>query len=187
MTVKEIFELRRQGRIEEAYEAIRPMYAVHKGHYTSLCMFWTASDILKKHLKEGRTDEALKIFKALVRMLPNVDDSSGMVHATVIDLALRLGEATTAFSLLDFTNLLKLTERDFQPTTSKEGFTFAPLATRMLTQVFTALQKQPTVDNALQAMPLLEAAAKHAPNDPESLRLKDAIRKIIDDSQAPQP
>ena len=28
MTVQEIFELRRQGRVEEAYEAIRPMYAV---------------------------------------------------------------------------------------------------------------------------------------------------------------
>ena len=32
MTVKEVFELRKQGKIEEAYEAIRPMYAVHKGN-----------------------------------------------------------------------------------------------------------------------------------------------------------
>ena len=48
MTVKEIFDLRKQGKIEEAYEAIRPMYAVHQGKYTTLCMFWTASDILKK-------------------------------------------------------------------------------------------------------------------------------------------
>lgn len=39
MTVKEIFELRKQGRIEEAYEAIRPMYAAHRGRYTTLCMF----------------------------------------------------------------------------------------------------------------------------------------------------
>ena len=40
MTVKEIFELRKQGRIEEAYEAIRPIYATHKGRYTTLCMMW---------------------------------------------------------------------------------------------------------------------------------------------------
>lgn len=45
MTVKEVFDLRKQGKIEEAYEAIRPMYAVHQGKYTTLCMFWTASDI----------------------------------------------------------------------------------------------------------------------------------------------
>ena len=31
MTVKEIFDLRRQGRVEEAYDAIRPLYAAHKG------------------------------------------------------------------------------------------------------------------------------------------------------------
>ena len=43
MTVKEVFDLRKQGKIEEAYEAIRPMFAVHQGKYTTLCMFWTAS------------------------------------------------------------------------------------------------------------------------------------------------
>lgn len=30
MTVKEVFDLRKQGKIEEAYETIRPMYAVHQ-------------------------------------------------------------------------------------------------------------------------------------------------------------
>lgn len=36
MTVKEIFDLRRQGKIEEAYEAIRPMYAVRTSRKSSL-------------------------------------------------------------------------------------------------------------------------------------------------------
>ena len=58
MTVKDIFMLRKQGQIEEAYNAIRPLYAVDKGPYTSLAMFWTASDILKKRVSEGKTDEA---------------------------------------------------------------------------------------------------------------------------------
>ena len=75
MTVKEVFELRKQGRIEEAYDAIRPMYAVHKGKYTSLCMFWTAADIFKKRIKEGRTDEARKIFQALKGVLPYIKDN----------------------------------------------------------------------------------------------------------------
>lgn len=73
MTVKEIFDLRRQGRVEEAYEAIRPLYAAHKGRYTTLCMFWTAMDILKKRTDEGRLDEADKIRQALERMLPRVE------------------------------------------------------------------------------------------------------------------
>lgn len=80
MTVRDVFELRKQGRIEEAYDAIRPLYANDKGLYTSLAMFWTATDILKKRLDEGRTDEAEKIFVALERMLPNVPDKEGLVE-----------------------------------------------------------------------------------------------------------
>ena len=74
MTVKDVFDLRRQGRIEDAYEAIRPMYATHKGCYTTLCMFWTASDVFKLRMDEGRTDEAEKICLALQRMLPRVQE-----------------------------------------------------------------------------------------------------------------
>ena len=73
MTVKEVFDLRKQGRIEEAYDAIRPMYAQHKGRYTTLCMFWTAADVFKLRLEQGRVEEAEKILQALKRMLPRVE------------------------------------------------------------------------------------------------------------------
>ena len=73
MTVKEIFDLRKQGRIEEAYDAIRPLYAQHKGRYTTLCMFWTAADVFKLRLEQRRYDEAEKILEALKRMLPHVE------------------------------------------------------------------------------------------------------------------
>ena len=55
MEVKDVFELRKQGRIEEAYEAIRPMYAAHQGHYTTIAMFWTASDMFKLRVSQNRT------------------------------------------------------------------------------------------------------------------------------------
>ena len=80
MTVKEVFDLRKQGKIEEAYEAIRPMYAVHQGKYTTLCMFWTASDILKKRIEQNRVQEAENIFKALLRVQPYIDDKDGTAH-----------------------------------------------------------------------------------------------------------
>lgn len=83
MTVREIFELRKQGRVEEAYEAIRPMYASHKGKYTTLCMFWTAHDVLKLRLEQGRIDEARKIYQALQRLLPNLEDRDGAVAASM--------------------------------------------------------------------------------------------------------
>ena len=74
MTVKNVFDLRKQGKIEEAYEAIRPMYAAHKGRYTTLCMFWTAADVFKLRLEQGRTEEASKIYEALKRMLPRIEE-----------------------------------------------------------------------------------------------------------------
>ena len=46
MTVKEVFDLRREGRVEEAYYAILPMYRVHHGKYTTLAMFWCAADMM---------------------------------------------------------------------------------------------------------------------------------------------
>ena len=77
MTVLDVFALRKQGKIEEAYEAIRPMYAVHKGKYTTLCMFWTASDVFKLRLEQKRIEEAEKIYKALQRLVPSIEDDQG--------------------------------------------------------------------------------------------------------------
>ncbi|MBR1801029.1 MAG: MarR family transcriptional regulator [Bacteroidaceae bacterium] len=74
MIVQEIFDLRKQGRIEEAYDAIRPVFAVHNGKYTTLRMFWTASDVFKLRLEQGRVEEAEMIYKAMLRIQPSVED-----------------------------------------------------------------------------------------------------------------
>lgn len=76
MTAKEVFELRKLGRTEEAYEAARRLYASDKSPYASSAMFWTAVDMLKFCVNEDRIDEANKIFLALERLLPNVHDRS---------------------------------------------------------------------------------------------------------------
>ena len=74
MTVKEIFDLRKQGKIEEAYNAIRPIFREHKGKYTTLCMFWTASDVFKLRLEQKRVEEAEKIYEALKRLFPRIEE-----------------------------------------------------------------------------------------------------------------
>ena len=80
MTAKEIFDLRKQGRKEEAYEQARLLYATDKSGYASAAMFWTAVDILRSRVNEGRTEEAKKILTALERLQPNVPDKDGWVH-----------------------------------------------------------------------------------------------------------
>ena len=96
MTVKEIFDLRKQGRIEEAYEAIRPMYRVHKGHYTSLCMYLCARDVFNIRLAEGRLDEASKIYLALQRLVPFIGDKDGTVSKFMSEANARLNALRSA-------------------------------------------------------------------------------------------
>ena len=80
MTTKDVFELRRQGRKEEAYEAARNLYATDKGPYSSVAMFWTAVDMLRLRVGEDRLDEAHKIFLALERLLPTLQDKDGLAN-----------------------------------------------------------------------------------------------------------
>lgn len=80
MTAKDIFELRKQGRKAEAYEAARALYASDKSPYASLAMFWTAVDMLRLQVNEGHLDDAEKIFLALERLLPTVPDKDGRAN-----------------------------------------------------------------------------------------------------------
>ena len=95
MTVKEIFDLRREGKIEEAYNAILPMYRVHHGKYTSLAMFWCAVDMMNLLLGKAvdTTEESLaflaeaeKIHMSLQRLAPKIYDESGACQQAVINL-----------------------------------------------------------------------------------------------------
>ena len=95
MTVKDIFELRREGRVEEAYNAILPMYRVHHGKYTSLALFWCAVDMMNLLLGKAvdKSDaslhalqEAEKIYMSLQRLAPKIYDESGVCQQTVLNL-----------------------------------------------------------------------------------------------------
>ena len=99
MTVKEIFELRKEGKVEQAYNAILPMYKVHHGKYTSLAMFWCAVDMM--NLLLGKVDgsspeslaalaEAEKIYKSLQRLAPKIYDESGACAKAVENLGVAL-------------------------------------------------------------------------------------------------
>ena len=81
MTAKEVFELRRQGLTELAYESARRLYAADKSPQASSAMFWAAADMLKMCTEEDRIEEARKILTALQRLLPNVPDKEGWVQS----------------------------------------------------------------------------------------------------------
>jgi len=69
MTISDVFALRRQGRVEEAYEAARQIYAADKSPQAAAAMYLSALDMRQLLLDDGQTVEADKIGKALERLL----------------------------------------------------------------------------------------------------------------------
>ena len=167
MEVKDVFELRKQGRIEEAYEAIRPMYAAHQGHYTTIAMFWTASDMFKLRVSQNRTEEAVKIFKALCRLYPNLDDKDRRGNSAILRHALRLKNVLKGeFTMIDW-----MEEKN-------EDRTFPSTAQRLLDCVIYELKQMPTPEMALKCVPILRAALAHDAQDARHQQLKELVYEI---------
>ena len=198
MTVKEVFELRKQGRIEEAYETIRPMYAVHQGHYTTICMFWCASDVLRLRIEQGRMDEALKIFQALVRLYPSMDDMKGRLgHLTLLNHALALSDKwPEQFSMIDFMEnggLESLDEADWKPSQvvptpeevaqGKKPHPLPSTAAQLVSAVRRELEATPTPEQALRCVPVLQEALRHSRQNMHFLRLMALIYQITGETQ----
>lgn len=95
MTVKEVFELRRAGKVDEAYDAILPMYKVHHGKYTTLAMFWCAVDKINLLLTRvvGSDEESLtslaeaeRILMSVERLYPKMYDDQGSGRQAIDNL-----------------------------------------------------------------------------------------------------
>lgn len=69
MTIDDVFALRRLGRVEEAYEAARGIYAIDKSPQASAAMYLSALDMQQLLLNDCQTAEAEKIGRALERLL----------------------------------------------------------------------------------------------------------------------
>lgn len=101
MTVNEVFGLRNQGRVEDAYEAARTIYATDKSPYASAAMFWTAVDMLKMRVNEDRMEEAEKIYVAMERLLPQVKDEKGWMKDALRKCHLLLEKGEKRDALLE--------------------------------------------------------------------------------------
>ena len=183
MTVAEVFELRRQGRYEEAYEAIRPMYAAHKGPHTSLCMFWCARDILKVRVEQGRISEARLIFLAMHHLLPKLDDANGSAHAATISSAIRLARLSPpAIDLFDFVQKYAshdLCPHDLSPHITDDGTIYEAPAKRLLNCCVELFREAPDADHMICLMPLLQSVVAALPGDIECKETFDAIKKSL--------
>ena len=181
MEIRDIFELRKQGRTEEAYAAILPMYAAHKGHYTTIAMFWVGVDMMKLRYQQRRLEEAYKIFKSLMRLYPTMDDRDLKGQSAMMRAALLVFDHHPGFSMLDFItrwDITRLTEDDWTRGLSN-GHPVPSIGMRIVGKVFKEVEGRPTVDMALKAAPILAEALKHSPYNMNNQRYKAMVYRIM--------
>lgn len=65
------------GEIETAYIAACDKYASHRGHYTTLCMFWCALDFARYLMNAGRVAECPRVIGRMVDAYQYVGDYTG--------------------------------------------------------------------------------------------------------------
>lgn len=87
ITIQEIFEMRKAGKVVEAYNEALQMYHAHHGHYTTLCMFWTAVDMCVYCSERDDMRQAIAIYRALVRLYPSLQDVDGAAAKMLVNLA----------------------------------------------------------------------------------------------------
>lgn len=181
MDVKDVFELRRQGRTEDAYAAILPLYAAHKGHYTTIAMFWVGVDMMRLRYQQRRLEEAYMIFKSLMRLYPTMKDTDLKGQSAMMRAAIQVFEHNNSFSILDFIthwDITRLTDDDWKGT-QHEGFVTPSTGMRIVGKVFKEVAANPTVDMALRAAPILAEALKHSPYNRDNQRYKAIIYQIM--------
>ncbi|KGF38318.1 MAG: acetyltransferase [Prevotella bivia] len=181
MEVRDVFELRKQGKTEEAYAAILPMYAVHKGKYTTLAMFWVGVDMMKLRFKQRNLEEAYKIFQSLVRVYPTMEDKELSGQAVLLRAAIFVYDHHPTFSMLNFIQewgIEKLIEEDWKMERA-ENHPIPSLGMRIVSRVFKELELHPSVEKALQAANILAIALKYAPYNMNNQRYKAIIYSIM--------
>lgn len=181
MEVKDVFLLRKQGKIEEAYQAITPMYAQHKGHYTTIAMFWVGLDILKKRMKERRIEEAYKILTSLIRLYEGIEDKDFKGQSALINAALIVSKHHKAFSFTKFIgncDVTKLSDNDWKMKQANDHLV-ASLGMRIVQRVLKEVKETPTVEYALCASNILNEALKYYPFHLDNQRLKAIIYCIM--------
>ena len=154
------------------------MYAAHKGHYTTIAMFWIGVDVMRLRYQQRRLEEAYKIFQSLLRLYPTMDDKNLRGQATLLRAAMFVFDHDTSFSILNFVSernvITKLTDDDWL-TTESNGHPVQSLGMRIVGKVFKEVEGKPTVETALKAAPILAEALKHSPYNLNNQRYKAMI------------
>lgn len=205
-TIQDIFEMRKNGQFEQAYAAVLPMYREHHGHYTTLCMFWTATDVMRLRIDSDRCVEAEQILASLRNLYPNLQDHDRLAARTLTRLALMLATKeqelrkmawdkpaaekpadTMHFSLLDYMadfGLHFLSDEDWQAG-EWNGHVVPSMGVKILCRIYheVAELSDEETDRLEAAKEMVEIGLRHAPRNKHLLRYQAILLYRLGEKQ----
>ncbi len=169
--------MRKNGQFEQAYAAVLPMYRVHHGHYTTLCMFWTATDVMRLRIEAGKCHEAEQIMASLRHLYPNLQDKDMSAARTLNRLALLLATKEQEmkemqFSLLDYMKDFGnqyMAEDDWQAS-EWNGHVVPSMGTKIVSRIFHEVADITSVERLEDALEMVQTGLQHAPRNKHLLR-----------------
>ena len=97
--IKDIEEWRRLGWTEKAYEAAAELLAQKVNKKTRAAAFFACNDLLLLRLSQRRVEEALRVGKSMMEILPDMDDKDGSALRAMEYANVRLAEAVKECSV----------------------------------------------------------------------------------------
>lgn len=169
MEVRDVFAMRKDGRYEEAYQAISRLYAIHRGPHTNLCMFWCTHDLFKLRLQQKKIENARQLLYQLLRLYSQIDDRLAMGNRAIVNAALALDKHVEKFNLIYFMPYFnRLTEADWQPYVT-QGHTVPSLGQQVVNHLLKDLRTR-DADYIERVSDLFRKAFVKAPNYKGNLR-----------------
>ncbi len=169
MEVRDVFELRKEGRVEEAYRAISEIYAHHQGPHTNLCMFWCSSDMLRKYAKEKAVKSMRQMLGNMVKIYPTISDNRGDAARAIAKGALAMDKLVEDFNLIYFLPWFnKLAEEDWKPYTV-DNHQVPSLGQQIVNHLMKDIHRR-DVDYVNSVVELFRKAMEKAPHYKPNLR-----------------
>ena len=89
MSFKEVNELRKEGKLDEALSLARQDLQEEQSEWTYSALFWVLRDYCRLRISQGEREEALDLFQQLEAVFEKMDDANRYKHALALSRYLR--------------------------------------------------------------------------------------------------
>lgn len=178
MEVRDIFNMRKEGKTTEAYALISDMYARHQGKYTTMCMFWCTDDMFRLALGNGDWPQARRMLYDMTRIYPATGTVDERAVSCIVREAVELDRHLDDFNLVYFMPYFALLGEQDWLTTSIDGHRVPSLGQQVVNHLLKGIDRR---DAAYieTITPLFQKALKIAPNYKENRRHLAQIKVLL--------